>query len=66
MPCWPACAAPWACEPRAGGRRRPGTASTMKAIALLILVSAWGCLLFAPSGIVSRVLQMLVFGALGV
>ena len=37
----------------------------MKAIALLILVSAWGCLLFAPAGTASRVLQMLVFGALG-
>jgi len=37
----------------------------MKVIALLILVSAWGCLLFAPAGTASRVLQMLVFGALG-
>jgi hypothetical protein len=37
----------------------------MKAIALLILVAAWGCLLFAPAGTASRVLQMVVFGALG-
>jgi hypothetical protein len=37
----------------------------MKVIALVILLSAWGCLLFAPAGTASRVLQMMVFGTLG-
>lgn len=37
----------------------------MKPIALLILFSAWACLLLAPPGMVSRTLQLLAFLGLG-
>ncbi len=37
----------------------------MKPFAVLILVSAWACLLLAPSGTLSRTLQLLVFLGLG-
>lgn len=37
----------------------------MKFIALLVLVAAWACFFFAPSGTFSRLLQLLVFGGLG-
>lgn len=37
----------------------------MKPIALLILASAWGCVFFAPSGLFSRGVQVVVFLGLG-
>jgi hypothetical protein len=37
----------------------------VKPFAVFILVSAWACLLLAPSGTVSRTLQLLVFLGLG-
>ena len=37
----------------------------MKPIAVFILLSAWACLLLAPSGTLSRTLQLLVFLGLG-
>ncbi len=37
----------------------------MKPIAVVILLSAWACLLLAPSGTLSRTLQLLVFLGLG-
>lgn len=37
----------------------------MKFIALLILVAAWACFFLAPSGGLSRVVQLIVFGGLG-
>jgi hypothetical protein len=38
----------------------------MNAAALLTLLAAWLCFFLAPSGGFSRVLQLLVFGGLGV
>lgn len=37
----------------------------MKPLALAILFPAWGCLLLAPSGTLSRTLQLLAFLGLG-
>lgn len=37
----------------------------MKPLALVILFSAWGCLLLAPSGALGRTLQLLAFLGLG-
>jgi hypothetical protein len=38
----------------------------MKTFAVLTVVSSWACLWFLPNGTLSRVLQLLVFGLLGV
>ncbi len=37
----------------------------MKPIAFIVLASAWACLFLAPSGGVSRLIQLVVFLALG-
>jgi hypothetical protein len=37
----------------------------LKPIAFLVLAAAWGCIFLAPSGSVSRLIQFLVFLALG-
>lgn len=43
----------------------PAHRPAMKLLPLLITLAAWGGVLFAPQGTVSRALQVFVFGVLG-